>query len=78
MNNAGIRRVGDIELIPLEQMKRVAEVNLYGTVRDTKAFIPLIRKSKGNPLCLHAHILLTPPPSIRTFIVNWDYRGSKT
>ena len=58
MNNAGIRRVGDIELIPLEQTKRVAEVNLYGTVRVTKAFIPLIRKSKGNLSCLGADHLI--------------------
>ena len=47
VNNAGIGLVGDIELISLEMMKRVAEVNLYGTVRVTKAFIPMIRKSKG-------------------------------
>ena len=48
VNNAGIQRVGDIELISLDQMKRVAEVNLYGQVRMTKASIPMIRKSKGN------------------------------
>ena len=48
VNNAGIQRVGDIELISLDQMKRVAEVNFYGQVRITKAFIPMIRKSKGN------------------------------
>ena len=54
MNNAGIRRVGDIELISMEQVKRVAEVNYYGTVRVTKAFIPLIRKSKGNLYIKHA------------------------
>ena len=48
MNNAAIERVFDIELVPIEQMKKLAEVNFYGMVRVTKAFIPMIRKSKGN------------------------------
>ena len=47
MNNAAIERILDVDLVPIDQMKRVAEVNLYGMVRVTKAFIPLIRKSKG-------------------------------
>lgn len=47
VNNAAIERILDVELVPLEQMKRLAEVNFYGIVRVTKAFIPMIRKSKG-------------------------------
>ena len=47
MNNAAIERILDVDLVPIDQMKRVAEVNLYGMVRVTKAFIPMIRKSKG-------------------------------
>ena len=47
VNNAAIERVGDIELVSLQQMKTVAEVNFYGMVRVTKACIPMIRKSKG-------------------------------
>ena len=47
VNNAAIQRVGDIELTSLELMKRVADVNFYGMVRVTKAFLPMIRKSKG-------------------------------
>ena len=50
VNNAAIERVLDIELVPIEQMKKLAEVNFYGMVRVTKAFIPMIRKSKGNCL----------------------------
>ena len=47
VNNAAIERILDVELVPLEQMKRLADVNFYGIVRVTKAFIPMIRKSKG-------------------------------
>ena len=47
VNNAAIERILDIELVPIDQMKRLAEVNFYGIVRVTKAFIPMIRNSKG-------------------------------
>lgn len=34
----------------METYKEVAEVNLWGTVRVTKAFLPLIRRAKGKVL----------------------------
>ena len=59
VNNAAIEPFGDIEFIPVDEMKRVAEVNFYGMVRVTKAFIPMIRESKGNPdRKKHLHIFL--------------------
>lgn len=42
----------------METYKEVAEVNLWGTVRMTKSFLPLIRRAKGElervflPSCL--------------------------
>ena len=47
MNNAGIYGHGDVELCSIEMYKKVADVNLYGTIRVTKAFLPLVRKSQG-------------------------------
>lgn len=47
INNAGIGRYGHVELSSMKMMKLVAEVNFFGTVRVTKAFLPLIRKTKG-------------------------------
>ncbi|XP_033735854.1 D-beta-hydroxybutyrate dehydrogenase, mitochondrial-like isoform X2 [Pecten maximus] len=47
VNNAGIYFSGDVELATVEQYKKCAEVNLYGMIRVIKAFLPLIRKSKG-------------------------------
>lgn len=47
INNAGVYGVGDVELSPLEEYRRLAEVNLFGFVFVTKQFIPLIRKAKG-------------------------------
>ncbi len=48
VNNAGLPSVGQIDWGTLDSYKKVFEVNTFGTVRVTRAFLPLIRKSKGN------------------------------
>ena len=47
MNNAGIGIAGPIEWTPLEHMKHIADVNLWGMIDVTKTFLPLIKKSQG-------------------------------
>ncbi|XP_042300425.1 D-beta-hydroxybutyrate dehydrogenase, mitochondrial-like, partial [Sceloporus undulatus] len=47
VNNAGVASFGNVEFTSLERYQQVAEVNLWGTVRVTKAFLPLIRKARG-------------------------------
>ncbi|XP_003792731.1 D-beta-hydroxybutyrate dehydrogenase, mitochondrial isoform X2 [Otolemur garnettii] len=47
VNNAGISTFGEVEFTSMETYKQVAEVNLWGTVRMTKSFLPLIRRAKG-------------------------------
>ncbi|XP_048361460.1 D-beta-hydroxybutyrate dehydrogenase, mitochondrial-like isoform X2 [Sphaerodactylus townsendi] len=47
VNNAGIASFGDVEFTSLEKYQAVADVNLWGTVRVTKAFLPLIRRARG-------------------------------
>uniref|UniRef100_A0A8C3VW61 Hydroxysteroid 17-beta dehydrogenase 2 n=1 Tax=Catagonus wagneri TaxID=51154 RepID=A0A8C3VW61_9CETA len=48
VNNAGILGFPiDGELIPMNQYKRCMAVNFFGAVEVTKAFLPLLRKSKG-------------------------------
>lgn len=48
VNNAGILGLpADGELIPMIHYKRCMDVNFFGAVEVTKAFLPLLRKSKG-------------------------------
>lgn len=47
VNNAGFDIPGDLELVTLEQYKKVVDTNLWGQVSVIKAFLPLIRKAKG-------------------------------
>ena len=50
VNNAGISTFGEVEFTSMDTYKQVSEVNLWGTIRVTKAFLPLVRRAKG--LCV--------------------------
>jgi NAD(P)-dependent dehydrogenase (short-subunit alcohol dehydrogenase family) len=48
VNNAGVFHLPiDGELIPMSIYRKCMAVNFFGTVEVTKAFLPLLRKSKG-------------------------------
>ncbi|XP_069831178.1 D-beta-hydroxybutyrate dehydrogenase, mitochondrial-like isoform X2 [Dendropsophus ebraccatus] len=52
VNNAGMSTFGEVEFTSIDTYKQIAEVNLWGTIRVTKAFLPLIRQSKGRVVCM--------------------------
>lgn len=47
INNAGIVSPGPLESIPLNELRQQFEVNVFGLLGVTQAFLPLIKKSKG-------------------------------
>ena len=47
VNNAGVAVAAPLELLPLEELKRQFEVNLFGQVAVTQAFLPLLRSRHG-------------------------------
>ncbi|XP_077365825.1 D-beta-hydroxybutyrate dehydrogenase, mitochondrial [Festucalex cinctus] len=47
VNSAGVSTFGGVEFTSMEAYKEVSEVNLWGTIRVTKALLPLIRRAKG-------------------------------
>ena len=47
VNNAGIGCPAPFEWETVEEMKRTVDVNLWGTVSVTKAFLPLLKRTKG-------------------------------
>jgi len=47
VNNAGIASGGPMELQRLEDLRRVLEVNVVGSVAVTNAFLPLLRQARG-------------------------------
>ena len=47
VNNAGIAVFGEVEWLSLDDYQRVVNINLWGMIRVTKAFLPMIRQCKG-------------------------------
>jgi NAD(P)-dependent dehydrogenase (short-subunit alcohol dehydrogenase family) len=47
INNAGIAVPGPLEDLPLHDLRRQFEVNVFGVLRVTQIFLPLIRESQG-------------------------------
>jgi len=47
VNNAGLADVAPIEFNPVEKFREVFEVNVFGMVAVTQAFLPLIHRERG-------------------------------
>lgn len=47
VNNAGKIVQGPLELLSMEEIKRQFDVNVFGQIAVTQAFLPLLRKSGG-------------------------------
>jgi len=47
VNNAGIGTAGPLSLLPLDELRRVLEVNLVGVLAVTQAFLPLLTAARG-------------------------------
>jgi NAD(P)-dependent dehydrogenase (short-subunit alcohol dehydrogenase family) len=47
INNAGIAVGSPLEVIPIDQLRRQFEVNVFGQIAVTQAFLPLLRKGHG-------------------------------
>ena len=47
VNNAGIALSGPLEFVPLEDFKAMFEVNVFGLIAATQAFLPLLRTARG-------------------------------
>jgi NAD(P)-dependent dehydrogenase (short-subunit alcohol dehydrogenase family) len=52
VNNAGISGGAPTEVLPLDDLRRMLEVNVIGVVATTQAFLPLLRKGKGRIVCI--------------------------
>jgi NAD(P)-dependent dehydrogenase (short-subunit alcohol dehydrogenase family) len=47
VNNAGVGFVSPLEFLPLNELRWMFEVNVFGLLAVTQAFLPLIRQVKG-------------------------------
>ncbi|XP_006007120.1 D-beta-hydroxybutyrate dehydrogenase, mitochondrial-like [Latimeria chalumnae] len=59
VNNSGISTWGEVEWKTIQDYQKIADVNLFGSIRTTIAFISLIRKYRGRMVfmsSLYVHI----------------------
>ena len=62
VNNAGLSLNGPLELVPVSEIKKLMDVNVIGLLAVTKAFLPLLRKSRGRIVNISSgHGLLAIP-----------------
>jgi NAD(P)-dependent dehydrogenase (short-subunit alcohol dehydrogenase family) len=47
VNNAGIAEGGPLEYLPLDRIRRQFDVNVFGLLAVTQAFLPLLRRAPG-------------------------------
>jgi NAD(P)-dependent dehydrogenase (short-subunit alcohol dehydrogenase family) len=50
INNAGVGLGGPLEILPIDEVRRVYEINVFGCMRVTQRFLPLLRTSRGRIL----------------------------
>ncbi|XP_077977615.1 D-beta-hydroxybutyrate dehydrogenase, mitochondrial-like [Glandiceps talaboti] len=63
VNNAGVSSFGEIEWCAIEKYRFVYDINVLGMIRVTKAFLPLIRGSKGRVVNMASGISRQAVPS---------------
>jgi NAD(P)-dependent dehydrogenase (short-subunit alcohol dehydrogenase family) len=47
VNNAGVALGGPLEYLPVDQLRRQFEINVFGAMTVSQAFLPLLRQSHG-------------------------------
>jgi NAD(P)-dependent dehydrogenase (short-subunit alcohol dehydrogenase family) len=47
VNNAGVGLFAPLETVPIDELRRVFEVNLFGTVAVTQAVLPALLRTRG-------------------------------
>ncbi len=50
VNNAGVAVTAPMEVVPLEELRRRFDINVFGQVAVIQAFLPLIRQARGRIL----------------------------
>jgi NAD(P)-dependent dehydrogenase (short-subunit alcohol dehydrogenase family) len=64
INNAGIAVAGPLEFLPLDQMRRQFEINVFGALAVTQAMLPMLRASCGRVVFVSSVSGQIAPPFI--------------
>ncbi|XP_069689208.1 short-chain dehydrogenase/reductase family 9C member 7-like [Periplaneta americana] len=70
VNNAGIASGSEVEWTPMEEYDRIIGVNATGPAMVTKAFLPLLRKSKGRVVIVTSILGRTTFPGLSAYCMS--------
>jgi len=62
VNNAGYGFTSPLEFVPLDQLRQLFEVNFFGLLAVTQAFLPLLRLAKGRLVNISSTATLNVAP----------------
>jgi NAD(P)-dependent dehydrogenase (short-subunit alcohol dehydrogenase family) len=67
VNNAATFASGPLELIPLDEIRRVMAVNVVGVFSVTQSFLPLLRRGHGRIVNVSSAAGLNAPPGLSPY-----------
>ncbi|XP_045207545.2 estradiol 17-beta-dehydrogenase 2-like [Mercenaria mercenaria] len=67
INNAGICYIGNIEIMSTDDIENVMAINYMGPINVCRAFLPLIRRSKGRLVNVASNAGLAPIPHMGVY-----------
>jgi NAD(P)-dependent dehydrogenase (short-subunit alcohol dehydrogenase family) len=67
VNNAGIAVAGPLEFLPLDEIRRQFEVNLFGALAVTQAVLPMLRESRGRVVFMSSVSGQIAPPLLGAY-----------
>jgi NAD(P)-dependent dehydrogenase (short-subunit alcohol dehydrogenase family) len=73
VNNAAVQQYGRFEELPLDEWKRVVEVNLFGYVNGARAAIPWFREQAAGVLINVGSVLSKVPAPLQSAYVSSKY-----
>jgi short-subunit dehydrogenase len=62
VNNAGIGFLSPLEFVPLDSLSWLFEVNVFGLLAVTQAFLPLVRQARGRIVNISSEAVLAVAP----------------
>ncbi|EDO35098.1 predicted protein, partial [Nematostella vectensis] len=68
-NNAGFMTLAPLEWFPLDDYKRMADVNLWGLVDVTKTFLPLVKMARGRVVNVSSIAGIVVVPSMAAYSI---------
>lgn len=67
VNNAGIAVAAPLELLPVDDLRRQFDVNVFGQVAVTQAFLPLLRLHRGRIVFMGSLFGRIAPPLVAPY-----------